>query len=241
MKTTVKIQSGNVKMIAHRGLSGLERENSCRAFIAAGNREKYFGIETDVHRTADGKYVTIHDGNALRVASVDLEIESSTFEEVRNVILNDVEGGTEKSDIRIPTLEEYISICSRYGKKAILEYKFPFPKEHVEEIINIIKDMGYLENVIFISFYREPLVYTRELLPNQKIQYLTSLFSDEILDFLKTNNFDYDANHTSITEERMKLLKDANIEVNVWTVDSPERAKELIDLGVDYITTNILE
>jgi glycerophosphoryl diester phosphodiesterase len=42
-------------------------------------------------------------------------------------------------------------------------------------------------------------------------------------------------------EENMKLLKEAGIEVNVWTIDDPALASRLIDLGVDYITTNILE
>ena len=49
---TIKLNTTgtNVKMIAHRGLSGLEAENTCAAFVAAGNREKYFGIECDIHR-----------------------------------------------------------------------------------------------------------------------------------------------------------------------------------------------
>ena len=38
---TIKIDKGQVKMIAHRGLSGLEKENTCAAFVAAGNRESY--------------------------------------------------------------------------------------------------------------------------------------------------------------------------------------------------------
>lgn len=33
-----------IKIIAHRGVSGLERENTCAAFIAAGNRS-YYGME----------------------------------------------------------------------------------------------------------------------------------------------------------------------------------------------------
>ena len=32
-----------------------------------------------------------------------------------------------------------------------------------------------------------------------------------------------------------------NLEINVWTVDNKEKAEELISLGVDYITSNILE
>ena len=54
-------------MIAHRGLSGLERENTYHAFIAAGNRS-YFGIETDIHKTADGEFVVIHDETTERVS-----------------------------------------------------------------------------------------------------------------------------------------------------------------------------
>ena len=36
-------------------------------------------------------------------------------------------------------------------------------------------------------------------------------------------------------------LHAAGIKVNCWTVDDPDRAKELIEWGVDMITTNILE
>ena len=35
-------------MVAHRGVSGLERENTCPAFVAAGVKS-YWGIETDIH------------------------------------------------------------------------------------------------------------------------------------------------------------------------------------------------
>ena len=57
---TIKTDIRKVKMIAHRGLSGIERENTCPAFVAAGNRS-YYAIETDVHRTLDGQFVVIHD------------------------------------------------------------------------------------------------------------------------------------------------------------------------------------
>ena len=159
-------------MVAHRGLSGLERENTCRAFISAGNREKYFGIETDIHKTVDGYYVTIHDGVTGRVSKEDIEIASSTFEEVRSVILTDKDEHTGCADIRIPTLREYISICKRYGKVAVLELKCDFNEEELNEIIEIINKEEYLENVVFISFIRSALVRLRKILPEQKIQYL---------------------------------------------------------------------
>lgn len=69
MHNTEKVNLANVQMIAHRGVSGLERENTNAAFIAAGNRS-YYGIETDVHRTKDGHYVIFHDDNMLRLTGI---------------------------------------------------------------------------------------------------------------------------------------------------------------------------
>ena len=70
MKSTVKVNKLITKMIAHRGLSGIERENTNPAFIAAGNRS-YYGIETDVHVTADGKFIICHDNDLKRIANID--------------------------------------------------------------------------------------------------------------------------------------------------------------------------
>ena len=64
---TVKIKNLSTKMVAHRGLSDIEPENTNASFIAAGNRS-YFGIETDIHRTKDGHFVVCHDDNLKRIA-----------------------------------------------------------------------------------------------------------------------------------------------------------------------------
>ena len=46
MKSPIFIEEhGNTKMVAHRGLSGIETENTAAAFVAAGNRG-YWGSET---------------------------------------------------------------------------------------------------------------------------------------------------------------------------------------------------
>ena len=68
---TIAFEKKNTLVIAHRGLSGIERENTNAAFIAAGNRS-YYGIETDIYRTADGQFVVNHDGSLARVAGEDL-------------------------------------------------------------------------------------------------------------------------------------------------------------------------
>ena len=40
---TKKFDNRNTLVVAHRGVSGLERENTASAFVAAGNRS-YFGV-----------------------------------------------------------------------------------------------------------------------------------------------------------------------------------------------------
>ncbi len=237
---TVKINKGSALMVAHRGVSGLERENTLSAFIAAGNRS-YFGIETDVHRTADGKYVVIHDDSTGRVGQDNIVIENSTYDLIKSVKLYDIDGKTPRTDLRIPLLSEYIRVCKKYEKRAVLELKTIFTKEQVAEIVDIIKNEDYLEGVIFISFHIQDLIFLRELCPDQPAQFLTGEISERTIGWMKDYKLDLDAHFPSIPEENLKMLHDLGIKVNVWTVDDPATAEKLVSWGVDYITTNILE
>ena len=89
---TIKFEKRNTLVVAHRGLSGIERENTNAAFVAAGNRS-YYGIETDIHRTADGRFVVNHDMNLARVAGENIPVEEVSLSVLQNVILFD-KGGT---------------------------------------------------------------------------------------------------------------------------------------------------
>ena len=129
---TIKIDSSNVKMIAHRGVSGIEKENTCPAFVAAGNRS-YFGIETDVHVTKDGKFVIIHDETTKRISleKNNINVEECDYSEVENIVLPDLDGTTIRQDIRIPLLQEYIKICKKYEKICVLEIKNHFEENYI--------------------------------------------------------------------------------------------------------------
>ena len=112
---TLRLQNPKPKIIAHRGQSGLEMENTCSAFVAAGNRT-HFGIETDVHVTADGQFIIIHDDSTKRVALDDMAVENTTFETLRSLRLCDTDGKRGRKDLVLPSLEEYIQICKKYEK-----------------------------------------------------------------------------------------------------------------------------
>ena len=238
---TIKIPRKQALMVAHRGVSSLERENSCAAFIAAGNRS-YFGIETDVHRTSNGSFVIIHDKTSGRVSPTDVDVEECTPEELASVRLYGYDGQSPRADLSLPSLSDYISICRRYDKTAILELKSDFTVEELQHMCEEIKSHEYLDRVVFISFIFDNLRRLRELLPDQPLQYLRGdADPKELIELVKKHHMDLDVHFNMITKEFVDACHKAGIKVNVWTVDDPEIAARVIDAGVDYLTSNRLE
>lgn len=243
MFDTIKFDKGNVKMVAHRGVSGIETENTALAFVAAGNRS-YFGIETDVHVTSDGGFVIMHDSMTGRVAEIDVEIEKTDLKELRKIRLKDREDGAVRNDIRIPELDDYVKICKRYGKIGVLEIKTPFKEQELKDMVKIIEKRDYLKSIIFISFHLENLLALRGVLPEtQKLQFLCGELSDETIGVLIKNHIDIDIHYPTLLShpEYMAKFKEGGLEVNAWTCDNVIDAGLLKDMGVDYITSNILE
>ena len=239
---TIKIDAAKKPlMIAHRGCSGLESENTNSAFVAAGNRS-YWGIETDVHKTVDGKYIIIHDDHTKYVSGDKMIVEESTFDTLRRItVFNKPSGKKDRSDLCLPSLEEYIEICKKYEKEAVLELKNAFEEQDIYEICEIIEGLGYLDHVTFISFCYENLVYLRRKYPKQSAQFLTYKFKEDLFERLEAINVDLDICQDALTEENIALCHEKGITVNTWTVDDKERAEQLAAWGIDMITSNILE
>ena len=59
-----------MKLIAHRGFSKYELENTKEAFLAAANRP-YFGIETDISIIKNQAMILFHDDNLKRLTNID--------------------------------------------------------------------------------------------------------------------------------------------------------------------------
>ena len=135
------------------------------------------------------------------------------------------------------------NVCYSLPSKAFpgLTSKKHFTYEQIAEMVDIIKGEDYLERVIFISFSFDNLVDLRRIAPGQAAQFLTGHLTDEVIDRISEHKFDLDVKHVELTAEWMEKLHSRNIIVNCWTCDTPERAAELIAMGVDQITTNILE
>lgn len=240
---TIKINHGKAQMVAHRGVSGLELQNTAAAFIAAGNRS-YYGVETDVHVTADGKFVIIHDETVGSVTTGEkgtgLNVEKSTVEEISKIRLKSKYGGV-RADLVIPMLADYIEICKYYGKVCVLEIKNEFPEDALLRMAEEIKALDYLDSTIFISFKENNLKVLRKAYPDVRMQFLCHVLTDEILAMLDEYNFDLDIRHRDLTKEVVDIVHAHGHIVNTWIVNDPERAELVASWGVDQITSDICE
>ena len=252
---TIKINKKKTKMVAHAGLFGLETANTCAGFIAAGNRS-YWGVECDVRVAKDG-LVVIHNDSTEGFAPETVIMSESTVENIQKIALyerhffHSMEDygitpriNEPRSDLRIPTLQEYISICKHYDKVCVTELKHAMTPETIADVVAAFREQDYLENVVFISFFWENLVQIRKLLPDCPVQFLTDEkydFTDEFLDKVAQNGFDLDIHIFTTTRELVERIHARGIALNVWTCDWVEKAENLVAWGVDYITSNILE
>ena len=135
-----------------------------------------------------------------------------------------------------------MGICKKYEKFCILELKNPMDPQDVYGIVDTIKAMDYLDHVVFISFALSNLVALREKYPEQSAMYLIGKeWKDEYYEDLEKNNLDLDIDHRILTKEIVDRVHAMGHTVNVWTVNEKDRALQLVEMGVDYITTNILE
>jgi glycerophosphoryl diester phosphodiesterase len=88
-------------VLGHRGYRARFPENTMLAFVEALGAGAD-GIECDLQKTRDGRFVIIHDSRTGRVAGSDLEIGGSTLEELRSLDFGSGE--------RIPTLEQVLQV-----------------------------------------------------------------------------------------------------------------------------------
>ena len=104
-----------VLVLAHRGYRAKFPENSLLAF-KKGFEFGADGLECDVQKTKDGKYVIIHDGTVDRTAKNGRtgEVGSMSFRQIRSVDLG--------SSQKIPELEEFLKAIPS-GKFVNIELK----------------------------------------------------------------------------------------------------------------------
>lgn len=148
-----------------------------------------------------------------------------------------------REKILVPLLKEYVKISKKYDKICVLEIKNHFKEHDLKRLIEEIREMDYIDNVIFISFDFENCVNVRKMLPESPVQWLAygQDVTEKSIQKLIENKLDLDIYYKDLNAETIELLHSKGIKVNCWTCDDKYDAEKLVSWGVDFITTNILE
>ena len=150
---------------AHRGYTDMFPENSIDAFEGAVFAGAGF-IETDIRVTSDLVPVCMHDAQLANMtnSAKDATVYKMTFEELRQLEINNGNCLDRLVHKQVPTLEEYLKICSRYGIIAIIELKHlgngkkdGERKTVVEDIMRLLAQTGMTRRCIMHSANAELL------------------------------------------------------------------------------------
>lgn len=228
---------GNIKIIAHRGASALEPENTIPSFNRAASIGAW-GVEADIYVLKDGNIVVFHDADVERMTNGIGEIKNMNLLEVKELNIDGGNNVHNYNNLKIPTLDEYLNCCVENKVTPVIEFK-SVNVEKVKEIVDKIKKYGLEDNTIIISTSYEWIKYIREYSEKIHFQYLGDITIENINLLKKYGNYGVDIKIDKITKDKVDLAHLNGAKVNVWTVNNKKDINKLIDMGVDMITSDL--
>lgn len=223
------------QIIAHRGFWKIEgsAQNSLTALTKA-NEIKTYGSEMDIWLSSDGIPVVFHDGHVM-LDGEKLSVQDTPAEILTRVKLSNGEN--------LPTLESYLDTFENcHDTKLIIEYKTHRTKyqedELVEKVLKMVRDRNLQNRVEYISFSLNFVVKTIHLDPLASVYYLSGNLSPKVMREIGAAGIDYHIGVIKNNPQWVKESHDLGLKVNVWTVNSSEDIQQMIDLNVDFITTD---
>jgi len=225
---------------AHRGGAAAGDENTAQAFaraVAAGYRY----VEIDVHATADGVPVVVHDPDLRRVAGRETSIAEVDFKTLQGVPLG---GGAV-----IPRLDDVLA-----GWPAI-KFNIDVKSDSaVDPTLDAVGRAGAAERVLLASFSDTRLARIRALSAGR---IATSLAEKEIRRLWLASRLGISVSlpesvaavqvpvrhgRLRVVDRRFVTLSHRlGLQVHIWTIDDPTEMAGLLDLGVDGIMTDRIE
>lgn len=232
---------------AHRGAHGAATgagENSFEAFAAAVELG-YRYLETDVHRTADGVVVALHDDTLDRTTDGTGPVAQRAWGEVARLT---VAGGG-----RVPRLDELLREFP--DARLNLDCKSP---DTVPDLVRVLREEDALERVCVGSFQHRTVsslraefgddlctaATTREVrllvaasaAPRGSRRALTFAIGADCVQVPVR-----DGRTRIVTDRFVGTCHDLGLPVHVWTVDDEVEMRELLRLGVDGLMTDEAE
>ncbi|GEL10833.1 glycerophosphoryl diester phosphodiesterase [Flavobacterium glycines] len=217
--------------IGHRGARGYAAENTLSSFEKAIDL-KVDGIELDVHLSADGELMVIHDETIDRTTNGKGLVNSFTKAELQNFSIED--------NNKIPTLSSVFDLVDRRCFINIELKSFETAAKVVALIEKYIREKHWkYTDFIVSSFDWDALEEVNFVNPEIPIAVLTETDLDKALAFAKiiqakAINPDFQL----LNIENTKKLQENGFEVYPWTVNETADIKKMQSFNVNGIISD---
>lgn len=229
----MKAKELNICMIAHRGFSGRYLMNTELAFTKAAENGSG-GAETDIRMTSDGVLVCSHNREACFTDGTEFIVSESTFAALTALPLKN---NKTDDDVYLCTFRRYLEIMRDNDMICFIELKDEFTDGQIIRVIDEIKETYSLSKCIIQSFDFDNLLRLHKLVPD-----LPLMFTYGSGESHYERCFDYgislDIDQNILSEEIIEEFHARDLEVAVWTANTPEEFERCKTFDVDYIESD---
>jgi glycerophosphoryl diester phosphodiesterase len=233
LKQRLQRERGRVWVVGHRGAMGYCPENTLVSF-ERGLQLGADWIELDVHLSADGQLIVIHDETLERTTNGHGLVREHTLAELRQ--LDAGEGQ------QLMTLPEVLDWARQRGTILDIEIKnAPIFYDGISEaVVDVVKTADMVDQVIVISFDHAAVKQVKALEPRMATGVLYACRpTDGGVGLAAAASADAVLPHWAyVTREDVALAHEAGLSVAPWASSDPVVLKTLVEAGVDAIGTN---
>ncbi|MFD5812738.1 glycerophosphodiester phosphodiesterase [Streptomyces sp. NPDC127038] len=217
----------NFLTIGHRGVMGVEPENTLRSFIAAQNAGLDL-IELDLHLSKDGALVVMHDADVDRTTDGTGQIADKTLAELRTL---DAGRGE-----RVPVFEEVLEAV-RTPLQA--EIKDVAAARALAEVIHRKDLVGRVE---VSSFHDEAVAEIARLVPGVRTALIASRYGTDVVDrAVEAGAATVCLNIRRLSLEVVERARKADLRIIGWVVNTQDQLRLVRALELDGATTDYPE
>jgi glycerophosphoryl diester phosphodiesterase len=238
--------------IAHACGKGTRPENTIMACEQA-LRDGAEVLELDIHATADGVLVVIHDDTVDRTTDGTGRVKHMSLGELRQLdaAYHYTPDGGETypyrgMGVQVPTLEEVFDAFP--DVPFVLEIKQADPPI-VDPFLELCERKNVLERAVISSFLEAPLLDVRERVPDVPTNFaipevieLLALDDDALPTYVPPAEFlqvPIELSGISVLDEVLAArAKQLGLKVHAWTINDVTEMQMLVDMGVDGIITD---
>lgn len=234
----MKIEGTAPLIIGHRGAAGEAPENTLRSFQLAFEQGAD-AIELDIHLSADGELVVIHDHTIDRTTNGTGAVADLTLSELKRY---DAGGWFHEqfAGEQIPTLLEVFEIVPK-DRMVNIEIKAKTGGSLEAKLIALLRRTGMMEQAVVSSFNHKVLKHLKQIAPEVKIGLLyTANFVDHRIcaEGFGAPVFSLHPHYSMIDLGDVQLATESGMQVYPYTMNNEADMRAFIQAGVSGIITD---